>query len=83
MSKQNENHNLLNEIRNCLLGTEYDKDINGGLVKKVVTIRSDVETLKKWRDKITVTAGILYSVMTAALAFFSTIIVKNWDKIFK
>lgn len=82
LRKQSETHDKTMEIHLCLMGTEYDKEANGGLVKKINRIYVDVELLKAWKNKITVTGTIMYSILTGVLAFLTAVIVKNWDKIF-
>lgn len=79
---QSETLRKLNEVHHCLLGTEYEQNNGGGLVRKVGKLEKLCDTFNIWMEKTKTRNAIIYTLITALLGFISTVIIANWQNIF-
>jgi hypothetical protein len=74
LTEQADMKRKINEIHHCLVGDEYTKMTNGGIVREVKTLKTDVERLKIWRIRL-VTAG---TIVSALVSFLGALIISQW-----
>lgn len=72
----------LKVIHDALLGNEFTKEMNGGLIKKVSGVCTEVNELKRWREKVVIVNSLIYTALAGVISFLGAVIIKNWDKIF-
>lgn len=68
----------INELHSFLLGNDYDKEMNGGLIRLVKKNIEDVESLKRTRI---FNRGAI-AILSAAWTFIAAMIIYRWDRLF-
>ena len=73
----------LTGIENCLMGTEYERNNGGGLIKKVTRHEGFIECLNEWKAKSQTRNGIIYIILASTIGGLWTLVIAQWDAIFK
>ena len=83
---QEESNGVLQEIKICLSGTEFEQDNmngkGGGLVRRLGRVEKKVTAIQIWKTKMTSRDMVIYTVFAAVVAAIWTILVKSWDTLF-
>ena len=72
----------LNTIHDCLMGTEYDQNNGGGLVKKVNRNERACRDLVIWKEKSKTRNAIIWTIVGGGLTAIWGLMVTHWGKIF-
>ena len=72
----------LTGIENLLVGTEYDQNNGGGLVKKVNRNEKVCQEFHIWKEKSKTRNGVIWIGLSGVASLLGAFIVANWNKIF-
>jgi len=84
---QRESNAVLQEIKICLSGTEFEQHQSngkgGGLVRRLGRVETKVTAIQVWKTKMTSRDMVIYTIFAAVVVAIWTVLVKSWDTLFR